>query len=381
MMKKNLLATSALVAAGAFASQGALAEAKPIEIKVGGYYEQWVGLIFQDSDNDVSGSPERFGDALDVQEDGEIYFEGSTTLDNGLTFGMNVQMEAATSTDQIDESYLFVRGSFGEILLGSENGPAYAMHYGTDIDKGYGLEEGDTSFYWFGGGTSTQLNTSRLWLIDNDSNKMRWISPRFEGVQVGLSYSPEGRQDQDFRVPNEALNNGEVYEEIFAGAINYDQTFDGFRIRMSAGGQYVGDTNEIATGGEDEVWATALGLRLGYGGFEGTLAWSHQNGVALESYTTGSDTLDPESLDTITSGIAYTDGPMAVSLTGAYGKANGGPGGRDAEQIVVLLGTGYTVGPGVSINATAVYAYADGLSGSGEEFTGYGVVGGIKLRF
>ena len=66
---------------------------------------------------------------------------------------MNVQLEARDPPAiRSMKANLFVRGSFGEIVLGSENGPAYAMHYGTDIDKGYGLEEGDTSFYWFSGG-------------------------------------------------------------------------------------------------------------------------------------------------------------------------------------------------------------------------------------
>ena len=189
MMKKNLLATSALVAAGALATQGALAEAGPIQVSVGGYYEQWVGYVFQDADSDDRRVHERHGNDLDVNEDGEIHFKGSTTLDNGLTFGMNVQLESATSSDLIDESYIFVRGSFGEIVLGSENGPAYAMHYGADMDQGYGLEEGDSSFFWFAGGMNNQLNTSRPATIDNDSQKIRYISPRFSGFQLNCSSS------------------------------------------------------------------------------------------------------------------------------------------------------------------------------------------------
>jgi len=280
MMKKNLLATSALVAAGVLVSHGALAEAKPIEIKVGGYYEQWVGLITQDSD--ASDSDRTNATDLDVQEDGEIHFQGSTTLDNGLTFGVNVQMEAATSGDQIDENYLFIRGSFGEIVLGSENGPAYAMHYGVDIDQGYGLEEGDTGFYWFSKGTNAQLHTTRLATLDNDSQKIRWISPRFEGFQIGLAYSPEGVQDRDGQIPNEAINHKSLgdpdssgaFEQIFAGAINYDNTFGDVRVRVSAGGQYVSDDNNATgTAPDDGIWATSLGLRIGSGGFEGALAW------------------------------------------------------------------------------------------------------------
>ena len=365
-MKKNLLATTALVAAGALASTGAFAESKPIMLKVGGYYEQWVGAIFQDSD---AGPADRTNaDALDVQEDGEIHFTGSTTLDNGLTFGVNVQLEASTSGDHIDENYLFVRGDFGEIVLGSENGPAYAMHYGVDIDKGYGLEEGDTGFYWMSRGTSAELYTSRPAQIDNDGQKIRWISPRFNGVQVGVSYVPEDRDDTDGRVPNEADNAG-VHEDIVAAGINYDGKFDSFRVRASVVGEYVGDHNGSVNGAEDAVWTAAAGLRIGAGGFEAAIAYKHSNGVGPVA---------AEQLDVITAGISYSSGPVGVSLTGAHGWTDGA---TEVKQTVIQLGGGYKLGPGVSVNATAVYAESEDLIPGGGDYNGFGVVGGVKLKF
>jgi len=383
-MKKNLLATSALVAAGALASQGALAEAKPIEIAVGGYYEQWVGFVSQYSD---AGDNERTNATdLDVQEDGEIHFKGSTTLDNGLTFGVNVQLEAATSGDQIDENYLFVRGSFGEIVLGSENGPAYAMHYGVDIDQGYGLEEGDTGFYWFTQGTIAQLHTTRLATLDNDGQKIRWISPRFEGLQIGLSYTPEGVEDRDGAIPNEFDNfaDAQAFEQIFAGAINYDNTFGDVRVRVSAAGQYVSDDNDkLGDTATDSIWATSLGLRIGSGGFEGAIAWGHHNLDGAEF-----SKVPVDAVDVIGAGISYTDGPVGVSLTGAYGMVDVVD-GDDATQLVVQLGGKYKLGPGVEARATLAYATSDDLIGAtaenvpvgGSDFTGFGVVGGIRLVF
>ena len=77
-MKKNLLATTALVAAGVLASQGAFAESKPISLKVGGYMEQWVGVASYDPSTGADVTD------VDVQQDAEIHFSGSTTLDNGL---------------------------------------------------------------------------------------------------------------------------------------------------------------------------------------------------------------------------------------------------------------------------------------------------------
>jgi len=396
-MKKHLLATTAMVAAGILASQTAMAEAGPIEIKVGGFHEQWVGFISQDSDTDTAGNPEQYATDLDIQADTEIHFTGSTTLDNGLTFGVNVQLEAETSADQIDESYLFMRGSFGELVLGSENGAAYVMHYGADNDMGYGLEEGDTAYYWFSGGTSADLHSSRMGLIDNDSQKIRWVSPRIEGFQVGLGYAPEGRQDTDGRVPNESVNgNGGAYEGIFSGAINYRQDFDGVNVGVSASGIFVSDSNNAglsaanraAGATQEDVWGVALGLRLSSAGFTGTVGYNHQNGQQPFYSNTPTGYVAPvtDSIDVIAAGLSYEDGPMGVSLTGAYAWTEGGSGGvagsdRDINQLVLQLGTKYVLGPGVEARGTATYAQSEDALGVGQDYTGFGVVGGLVLKF
>src|SRR3546814_15132709 len=69
--------------------------------------EQWFGYSSVD---DRAG---RDLDGFNHTSDSEIHFVGSTTLDNGIEFGVNVQLEANTNSgDQIDESYLYAQGSF-----------------------------------------------------------------------------------------------------------------------------------------------------------------------------------------------------------------------------------------------------------------------------
>lgn len=66
---------------------------------------------------------------------------GETTLDNGIMFGVNVQLEAETCGDQIDESYMYVEGAFGRIEIGSEDPATDAMFYGApQIIAGVGLD-------------------------------------------------------------------------------------------------------------------------------------------------------------------------------------------------------------------------------------------------
>jgi outer membrane protein OmpU len=45
-------------------------------------------------------------DGVDQKSDSEVWFKGLTTLVNGLSVGINVQLEANSTGDQIDESFL-----------------------------------------------------------------------------------------------------------------------------------------------------------------------------------------------------------------------------------------------------------------------------------
>ena len=145
-MKKILLGSTALVAAGMIASAPASAKMK---LSVGGYMEQWVGYVSQD---DV-GAADYSG--VDVKSDSEVHFKGMTKLDNGMSVGVNMQLEGNGGGDTIDESYLIVKGGFGEINLGSENSAMYKMHYGAK-DMGIGFNSGDQSAWVNTGGSISQ---------------------------------------------------------------------------------------------------------------------------------------------------------------------------------------------------------------------------------
>ena len=91
-----------------------------------------------------SADPAREG-GVSQTSDSEIHFRGKLEADNGLTFSVKVEMEGNSqgrgsdaNGDDIDESQLTVSGSFGQIVLGSEDHPAALMHYGNqDVGVGY----------------------------------------------------------------------------------------------------------------------------------------------------------------------------------------------------------------------------------------------------
>jgi len=374
-MKKNLLATTALVAAGVLASQGALAEAKPIELKVGGYMEQWFG--FSSTSTDLNVAEDKVS-GFDQKADAEIWFSGSTTLDNGLTFGVNVQLEAETdNNDQIDEAYLFMRGSFGEILLGSENGAAYAMHYGYgDFGVGATLNTGDINTWipLIAGADAYFLSSSYGGLRnrDNDSNKIRWISPRVSGFQIGADFSPNAVQDVD-NFPTEATDVN-VAEQVWSVGVNYQNTFNGVGLGVSAGFQGIGDDNSTVP--NTDPYNYGLGLYLTFSGFKLSGSYTHESDISV-TY---------QDRDVFGAGLSYKDGPMRVGLAASYGTQSYVVNSPDTTQISIELGGTYVLGPGVEARGSLYYLNSsDGRVGAvgvaGNDVSGVALVGGIRLVF
>ena len=109
-MKKILFASSALVAV---AVAGSAQASEKIQLQVGGYMEQWIGM--SDADNTASG-----GRYNAFQSDTEVHFKGNTTLDNGIEVGAVIELEGETSGDQVDEQYLYINGGFGRIEMGQK---------------------------------------------------------------------------------------------------------------------------------------------------------------------------------------------------------------------------------------------------------------------
>ena len=113
-MKKVLYGSTALVAAGALAAPAAAEEG--ISLSLGGFYT--VAFAVQDMDYDSGlGGP---GDtnSTTMFANGEVHFKGETTLDNGITFGVRIELEAQSQGDQLDENYAYIEGSFGRLIIG-----------------------------------------------------------------------------------------------------------------------------------------------------------------------------------------------------------------------------------------------------------------------
>ncbi|WP_288905316.1 porin [uncultured Sneathiella sp.] len=320
-MKKAILGTTALVAVGALAAAPASA-AEKIALGVGGYMQS---TYFYQSADEPAGTPSRISDK--VTQEGEIFFTGSTTLDNGLKFGVNVQLEAYQATDQIDETYIFVEGSFGRVLLGSEDSAAYLMHY-TSPSPVPMYSADSANIYPTGQGNTTRPN------MFADTDKITYFSPRFAGFQLGASYVPDGN--------SETGSNGSQYaaplykaglDRGWSAAANYVNKFGMVDVAVSAAYQEA----DVAAASEDQS-EYSFGASVGIAGF------TVGAGYGVDRDIGGVKDTDNKAWS---AGVTYGMGPWSVGVQ--YSKSTAeASGAADVDQTTWLVGGQYTLGPGIT---------------------------------
>ena len=341
-------------------------------VRVGGYGEHLVGYGTSDVDN---GSGEDF-DGVDVKQDSEIFFLPSITLDNGIKIGANIQLEGASGDDQIDESFLFIKGNFGEGLFGSENSAGYKMHYDApsvlflnprDLDEfilfsgDAGVDVGDDSTRGTFGQTAIENDRN------NDAQRFTYFTPRYAGFQLGASYARDGLQDTNAQVDTDASS----LHDIFDIGANYVNSFGDFDVAVS--GRW-GIASNSTNSDDPEVWGA--GLNLGYGGVSIGGSFAEQNDSGTE---------DGIGYD---AGVSYMTGPWGFSFTYHHGEnvddEKPFP-GADEEVDLFLLGSSYKLAKGVNINAFVGYVdFEENMGdadGPGDDVTGFAIGSGIKINF
>ncbi|MGB0749467.1 MAG: porin [Magnetospiraceae bacterium] len=349
-MKKILLGTSGLIAAALVVSSPASA-AEKIKLGLGGYMEQWIG--FADQDNLYSAFNE-----FDQQSDSEIYFVGSTKLDNGITVGVHVQLEGERNAGPrwIDDSWLFLTSEqMGTLHLGSATAATFAVHHASpDFNPVQaGITYADARNWIATSNGLFPLGTAFF----SDSHKIQYISPSFSGFQFGGMYIPDV-QDGGNSMPLNTTSS-------FAGAlVAYNGDFDGVKVGFDA----AYGTSENDTDGYQ------LGLSVAFDGFYiggGYWAMDDFDGLWDLKGIGGEQTQ-------YDIGAAYTSGPFTLSLTWFHGELDR-TGTNDDESEIIMGSVRYVMGPGVDLKGSIFHQSAE--SGGVDDGDGWAAVGGLRISF
>ena len=399
-MKNVLFGTTAIALAGAVAGPASAAE---WDVKFGGFAEAFIGYAQTDLAQNVPGTLFDI-DGVDSTWDGEIIFTPSITLDNGIKIGANVQLEGRAGSggtgDVIDEAYIFVRGSFGEINIGDENSAGYKMTYAAPDVSFLGVNSpSSTIFVPYSGALGGQVTGADLFRgtlgttfleneRNNDAGRITYYTPRFAGFQVGVSYARDATQQTNGRINTAAAAASDI---IDVGA-NYVNSFGGFDLSLSARWGIATD-NRVAIPGTDvgeDPTVLGFGASFGFAGVTIGGGWSEQNGAGDEDGTA------------YTAGVSYRTGPWGFSATYLHGEnvdeeataagdnstpLNAALGQNDETVDNYIIAVDYDLAKGVDLNLVAGYTDFDeeladgGVNNGGNDLSGFYVATGIRVRF
>ena len=336
-MKKLLLGTTALIAAGAFVGAAQAADddmmAGPVTVGVAGYSTAAIGFASDSSDTTRG------------QEINYVYefgVSGSTTLDNGITVAVHAQVgtsgqyTGSAGSRPFDEQHITMSGSFGSLRIGRTESAAFNS---TVAAPGYGIGGMiGVNYVWFNTAGS-HVNTYHSGALGNeDAMKLVYTTPNFNGLTIGVSHAPE---DSDNVYPGRATNdagdedNPSDKSEHTALGLKYSTEF------MGGGSLTLGAGYETATdeGGGTDPSATRFGINVG-----------------VDEISFGGSMLDVENGNMqYDIGASYTMGATELGLQ--YANNDAGNTSMAAAHLT------YTLGPGVLVGAQI----ASGSAASGGE--------------
>ncbi len=315
--------------------------------------------------------------SLDFRNDTEVHVVArGKSEQTGLEYGATIEFEADTNnTFNTDESWLFLRGGWGEIRLGDEDGVADNSAVGAQtIAAGTGGIDGSDAV----------ISAAPVVYITNtnDATKVRYYTPSFGGFSVGVSYTPtqqvigSGAQNgQFFAQKGGGGDLGMQGKNVVEGGLVYDGEFGGIGVLASVVGLYGELKNSGETNFGDDKWRGAqAGASVDLFGFKLAGSYGYNEVGDLKNQF-------------ITAGIGASLGPVNTSVTygqmidtnGDFDEARGI--GDSAYNLVVSADV--PIAPGLVLAGDVSFFDNDQTdseaTGTGD--TGWAAVGSFRLAF
>jgi hypothetical protein len=385
-MKKALLGTTALIAAGLVAGDARA----DVELQIGGRYMGAAGVLFgEDAGADAYDDDDSRNYVF--KQDVEVYFAGETVLDNGLTVGARVELEGQTSGDQIDAVYAYFSGGFGEIRFGDTSeamaqmcylAPSAAAIFGADSPN-FNFSNAGVAGY---GGTN-----GTCYGVDDKSTKIVYFSPNFAGFSFAASFTPDNTEDTRNFVDGFGTRFEEdpgQNSENLSVAANFTHDFNGVNLNVGGGGTWSFD-REANTFGTDERHDYNAYAIVGFSGFTigGAL------GIRQNRGADGSDDLVYSAgitynWDAWTVGFGYSHGRYELVQPGFFTTvATVATNDVTDDSNIFSLTASYALGPGIQIDAVAEYydyqgdGETGGFLGEDRDFEGFALGIGTLINF
>lgn len=355
-MKQLLLCGVALCA---FVATPAMAadSAEGVKLKLGGFFKGYVSYVNQD---DSTSSIRN----VDIIRATEVYFDGSTKLDNGLTVGAHIEATADVGDGfAIDESYAFFSGDWGRINFGGRDGVAYLIQVAApsadkDVD---GVSQKVQPFNFAADGIAVG-ETDYDQNISLKADKITYLTPVMSGFQGGVSYTPEADDNSRGAAGNDNDDNdADPSSDVWDLAVRYQGDVGETKLTLGAGYTVA----QVETGTAEDRQAWNLGAVVGFKGFN--IGASYQNDDEGD---------DNDDVDYVAVGVDYTMGDYVLGAS--YYNKNDDV-GTEIDTDRYTVGVNYKAGPGISFRGSVEYLEADVTGGN--DFDGTAVLVGTSIDF
>lgn len=349
-MKKVLLGSTALVAVGLLAGP-AFAQ---LEFSLSGSVDVHAGFSSEDLDVDRR--------AYGITTDTTLNFDADGVADNGLEYGSRINVDDSGDDFEIDETWVYVSGSFGEMRFGATDPVASELRFSIPT-VGNGQTDGDFGRY------VNDENNSFVFGVDfeysGDDNKIAYIG-EFGDITVGASFSPtsesnksdpaQGENDTvidiDLTTPGVIIFELDfALEDIISIGGNYQGEFGGVAFGVSGGANFAdvqaGTINiggvGVATLPSDDFTEYGAGVEVGFGAITGGGFW----------ITSEIDDLDID-IDKYGAGATFTTGPWGFGASVLLAELDLG-GGAEIEDTIYGVGVEYSMADGLTPYADLVF--------------------------
>ena len=367
-MKRLFLGSTALVGVTSIlsAAPSAARAADGIKLEVGGFYNVAYQGVF-DSKKDGHFGNHRNTDA--IKHNGEVWFSGETTLDNGLTVGAQVELEAENADDQIDQSYVYWQGGFGRFQVGSQD-KAIANYCLLPPGGTANFSAFSPDSTW---GSNDPIGSNAACVdTEGDNQGIVYATPNFDGFQLWVSYTPSNNaEDYTQAGVNSAgtpANPDGTAHHSFSAYATYNYSGDGWGLQWGGGGSWQTQFNGTPGGndGKSEYYQSALNLTLGNFGIGGVMEYYDQGGSDNNAYVAGA-------------GLSYALDPWTFGVQGSHGHYAGetaftfapNPGGSRNLNRVIATGQ-YALAPGIMLDGEIGYTwYHDSGDAADSDTNGY----------
>lgn len=399
-MKKYLLSAVFLTAAFPFTATAQTTEAseatvevfdQPIELQLGGYMT-WYGTYSNQKRTTLKeGTPSMpIGEYnnFDLMGDAEIYFSGSTTLQNGVKIGAMIQLEAGTDSDTsdhtIDETYMTVDSKIGRIIAGNVKNVSNQMAVTSPTVSTLGVQETDFRRV-LTAPAGFSYNKATYAVLDDISTKLSYITPTFSGFTAGISLMPgnkkKGKDDDNLLIPGGGIKlfkYGADATALFThdfGSFNLETgaSYSVYKPNLHANADFVKEKNINEYG---------AGLNIGFGNWSvgGSYHYTNMSRDTAGFLNPYANVAKGASWD---AGVKFSAGPFAASANVFQSRANSlEVDGKKDVFSMYQLSAQYKILAG--INVFADLAYLDFKSASdvrGLSNKGPAVAIGMNLNF